>query len=241
MKKNVLAGKRALVTGASSGLGADFARQLAERARHPVDVEVIPMDLGTPEAPAKLHALTRKKGLEVDVLVNNAGFGLYGEFLDLPWDRERDMIQIDILTLVHLTKLYARDMAERKSGWILQVSSIGAFQATPTYASYSAAKAFVLSFGEAVGYELQAHGIKSSVICPGITATEFLKVSGQKATPYQRLVMMESPEVVRIGIEAMLKGTPSVVPGAVNAATAWSTRLSPRKVNTALAYKLMKS
>jgi short-subunit dehydrogenase len=258
---HVLNGKSALVTGASSGLGVDFARQLAAmgahlilvarreeqlnavkaeiEAQHPVRVTVVAMDLSTPDAPQRLYDQLTAAGLEVDVLINNAGFGLHGPFLEIPWEREQNMLELDIVTLVHMTKLFTRAMAARGQGWVCQVASIGAYQPTPTYASYAAAKAFVLSFGEALNHELKPAGVKVSVVSPGVTATEFLAVSGQQATLYQRLVMMQSPEVVRIAIAAMLKGTPSVVPGLINAVSAWSNRLIPRRVSTMIAERLM--
>jgi hypothetical protein len=250
-------GLRALVTGASSGLGADFARVLAGKgchlvlvARredrlkaleqeitgcHDVQVQVVPMDLGTPEGPAALHARTRGLGLEIDILVNNAGFGVWGPFLEIPWERERQMLELDILSLVHLTKLYGQDMAARRRGWILQVASIGAFQPSPTYASYSAAKAFVLSFGEAVAYELRSSGVRVSVLSPGVTETEFLDVAGQKRSLYQRMAMMDSPRVARSGIEALLRGRSSFVPGLVNKVPAFLMRFTPRQLAAALA------
>lgn len=262
MSSTVLKGKRALVTGASNGLGADFARQLAEMGAHlvlvarreellvqlkqeiqgrfPVDVDVVAMDLSTPDAPTRLHDQLRAQGREVDVLINNAGFGLHGAFLDIPWERERNMLELDILALVHLTKLFAADMASRRFGFVLQVASIGAYQATPSYATYAAAKAFVLSFGEALAEELRASNVRCTVLSPGVTATEFLQVSGQTPTAYQRLAMMESPDVVRIGLKAMLAGRASLVPGRVNALMAWGNRLMPRRISAIVAGRLMR-
>jgi short-subunit dehydrogenase len=250
-------GLRAVVTGASSGLGADFARVLAEKGchlvlvarredrlktleqeitgRHGVEVHVVPMDLGHAEGPEALHTRTRGLGLEIDILVNNAGFGVWGPFLEIPWERERQMLELDILALVQLTKLYARDMAARRRGWILQVASIGAFQPSPTYASYSAAKAFVLSFGEAIAYELRGSGVKVSVLSPGVTETEFLEVAGQQRTFYQRMAMMKSAGVARSGIEAMLRGRTSHVPGVVNKLPAFLMRFTPRQLAAAMA------
>lgn len=256
-----LRGKTALITGASSGLGADFARDLAVRgcnlvlvarredllralqeeitARHSVAVRTIPIDLTEPEAPQRLYDRVAEAGADVEVLVNCAGYGLYGEFVAIPWERERNMLELDIITLVHLTKLFVRDMVARDSGYILQVSSIGAYQPSPTYATYSAAKSFVLYFGEALNYELRKTNVSCTVLSPGVTATEFLQVAGQRATRYQRLVMMRSRDVVRIGVESMLKRRGSVVPGRLNALMVWSTRLIPRRVAAALAYRLM--
>lgn len=209
------------------------------QAKHPVTVTVVAMDLSAAEAPQRLYDRLKADGVTVDVLVNNAGFGLFGPFVEIPWERERNMLELDILTLVHMTKLFAADMAARGSGWICQVASIGAYQPTPTYASYAAAKAFVLSFGEAINHELRGRGVKVSVVSPGVTATEFLAVSGQQPTLYQRMVMMKSPDVVRIALQAMLAGKPSVVPGFLNAASAWSNRLMPRRLSTIIAEKLM--
>jgi short-subunit dehydrogenase len=256
-----LQGKYALVTGASSGLGVDFARQLAARGchlilvarreqqlravqqeisgRYGVDVAIIPMDLAQPNAPQTLYDQITASGKTVDVLINNAGYGLYGRFTEIEWEREKNMLELDIITLMHLTKLCVKDMVARNFGFVLLVASIGAYQPSPLYASYSAAKSFVLNFGEALNYELRGTNVRCTVISPGITATEFLKVSGQQASLYQRMAMMQSPDVTRIGIESMLKGKPSVVPGRLNALTAWSNRLMPRRLSAAIAYRLM--
>lgn len=257
----VLRGKTALVTGASSGLGVDFATILAERGcnvvlvarreerlrkladelaqRHGVQAHVIAMDLAPLGAAADLYNRLRALNLTVDVLINNAGFGVYGPFTEIAWEREQEMLLLDIVTLVHLSKLFVRDMVGRNFGYVLQVSSIGAYQPSPTYATYSAAKAFVLSFGEALSYELRGTNVKVSVLSPGVTATEFLDVAGQRRTLYQRLSMMASRPVAEIGIDAMLRGKPSKVAGVMNALTAWSLRFVPRRLQAAMASAAM--
>jgi uncharacterized protein len=258
-----LAGRTALVTGASSGLGVDFARELARRkcalvlvarredrlkqvqselqGAHGVKVMTVTLDLGDPQAPQALHDHLRKQNTPVDILVNNAGFGLFGMELEIPWDKTRQMLMVDVVALTHLTKLFARDMVARKSGWILQVASIGAYQPSPTYAAYSAAKSYVRSFSQALNYELRGTGVSSTVISPGITATEFLQVSGQKKTWYQERMMMTSAEVAAIGIRAMLARRYSVVPGFLNWLTSLFTMVTPDPVNAAAAWRLMKN
>jgi short-subunit dehydrogenase len=256
-----LAGRHALVTGASSGLGVDFARELARRGAgltlvarredrlralareladdHGVDAHVVVVDLNDADAPDRLLADTRARGRPVDVLVNNAGFGLYGPFSELDWERERAMLELDVIVPVHLTKLFLPGMLERRRGWVLNIASIGAYQPSPLYASYSAAKSFILNFTEALSYELRGSGVRATALSPGIVATEFLQVSGQQATRYQRMTMMDSPTVARLGIDAMLRGRPSLVPGRLNAASVWANRLVPRRVSAALAHRLM--
>jgi hypothetical protein len=258
MSGSVLAGRHALVTGASGGLGADFARELARRGSnltlvarrknlleelaeelgggHGVEVTPVGLDLTAPGAPEALAGQVPN----VDVLVNNAGYGLFGEFWTIPWEREQNMLQLDVVVPVHLTKLLLPGMIERRFGFVLNLSSIGAYQPSPLYASYSAAKSFVLFFTEALSYELRGTGVRATALSPGITATGFLQVAGQRATRYQRRAMMQSPEVARIGIEAMLAGKPSVVAGRLNAATVFGNRLMPRRLSAALAHRLMR-
>ena len=149
------------------------------------------------------------------------------------------MLDIDIIALTHLTRLFLPDMLSRNFGYVLLVSSNGAYQPTPTYAAYAAAKSYVLSMGEAINYELRGTGVSVTVISPGITATEFLKVSGQPISLYQRAVRMDSPTVARIGIESMLRRRSSVVPGFINSLLAFSTRLVPRSLQAKLAYYSM--
>ncbi len=261
MSNKDIKGKTALVTGASSGLGADFARDLAKRgsnlilvarredllqnlkqelsSQHGIQVEIIAQDLTGDDAPQILFDKIKSMGKSVDILINNAGFAVFGEFVKIPWERERNMLELDILTVVHMTKLFAQDMLTRDYGYILNVASIGAYQPSPTYATYSAAKSFVRDFSEAISYELRKTKVKICAISPGYTKTEFLQVSGQKATLYQRVLGMNSPDVTRIGINNMLKGRPNVVPGAMNAFLAWSTRLMPRRMAAATAYRTM--
>jgi len=251
-------GRWALVTGASSGLGADFARDLAARGCRLVlvarredrlkqlaaelagtEARVVALDLRAPDAATTLHERLHAEGIAVDVLVNNAGFGLYGPFLASDWSRQRDMLELDIVALTHLTHVFVPDMAERGAGWVLLVASIGAFQPTPTYATYSAAKSYVLSLGEALAAELRPRGVRVCTTCPGVTATEFLAVAGQRRSLYQRLFMMQSPAVVRSSVRALLAGRTSVVPGIGNKVAAFSMRFTPRRLQAAMAASAM--
>jgi short-subunit dehydrogenase len=255
--------KWALITGASSGFGVDFAHELAERGDNlvlvarrvepmqalaadlertkGVRVKVIGMDLARPGVGADLLERLSSDGIVIDTLINNAGYGLFGEFLDQPLPRTLDMLQLNMLSLTELTHTFGREMARRARGEILLVASIGGYQATPTYAAYSASKSYVLLLGEALHEELKSRGVTVSVLSPGITATGFLHVSGQTPTLYQRLVMMQSRPVVRIGLRALARGRASVVPGWLNAVTAWSNRLMPRSLQRRIAHQLMRN
>ncbi len=252
-----------LITGASSGFGVDFAHLLAARGshlvlvarrtepmqalaaelikQHGIRVEVIGMDLSRPGVGRELKDLLDAKGIAIDTLINNAGYGLFGEFTEQPLERTLDMLQLNMLSLTELTHAFATGMKQRGRGRILLIASIGAYQATPTYAAYSASKSYVLLFGEALHEELKGHGVTVTVLSPGITATNFLTVSGQKPTLYQRLVMMQSRPVAQIGLKALDRGRAAIVPGWLNAVTAWSNRLMPRFLQRIVAYHLMKN
>jgi short-subunit dehydrogenase len=206
-----------------------------------VKADIQAADLGSEDARQKLYDTLRQAGRRIDILVNNAGFGVFGNFLDTPWERVNQMLQLDMVALTHLTRLFVPDMVARRSGYVMQVSSIGAFQPSPTYAAYSAAKSYVLSFSEALNFELRGSGVSCTAVCPGVTATEFIQTAGQQATWYQKMTMMTSGKVARMGVRAMLARRYSIVTGWFNWMMAFSTRLTPRPVLAAVAYSAMKN
>jgi short-subunit dehydrogenase len=233
----------ALVTGASAGLGAEFARQLAKRghalvlaARRSKRIEALAKELGNARAvtidlseadsAARLMRDIDSNGEEVDVLVNNAGFGLIGQFAELDAKREREMIYLNVATLTDLCRAVAPRMIERRSGAILNVASTAAFQPGPKMAVYFATKAFV----EALHEELKSHGIKVSCLCPGPTRTEFGDVAGFGGNRLFEHVAMNAREVVAVGLKGLERNHAVVVPGWMNKVTAASTRFAPRPV-----------
>lgn len=260
MSEKQLSGKTALVTGASSGIGEALARDLARRGadlillarredrlralaetlskEHGVKAEVLARDLTAPGMPTQLA--TELKGRAIDVLVNNAGYGVHGTFLELDWEKQRHMLELDVICLLHLTHLFVPPMVQRGWGRVLQVASIGAFQPSPTYAVYAAAKSLVLNFGEAFNHELEGTGVRCTVVCPGVTESEFAQVAGQKENRLMKISSMPAAPVAEAAVKAMLKGKSVVVPGFFNAFTAWLARLMPRSTSTAMAAQAMK-
>jgi hypothetical protein len=234
-----------LITGASAGLGAEFARQCAERGeevvlvarRHdrllevakalPGKSHVVPADLSKEGAAEELLLSIAAKGLMVDTLINNAGFGLVGRFANLPRERQSEMIDLNVRTLTELAHLVLPGMIERRRGAILNVASTAAFQAGPHFAVYFATKAYVLSFSEALHQELKGSGIKVSALCPGPTATEFGEVAGFKSARFNRFAA-DSGSVVRAGLKGLDRNKAVVVPGLMNKVTAQSGRIIPR-------------
>jgi len=255
--------KRALVTGASNGFGVDFANLLAEqganlvlvarrsgpmeklaeelRRKYHVEVIVEPMDLSVADAPDRLFSKLQSDKCRIDILINNAGFGVFGDFDKVPYDRIDEMLRLNILSLTKMTRLFGEEMIKRRSGYILLIASLAAYQATPTYAAYSASKSYVLLFGEALNNEWRKHGVKVATLSPGITDTGFLTVAGQKPTLYQRIMIMRSRPVAEIGLNALFRGKPSVISGWMNRVTVFFNRFAPRSVQSAIAYFLMKN
>jgi hypothetical protein len=239
--------KVALITGASAGLGVEFARQLSERGHRLVlaarrkdrleglakdlgNARAVAIDLSKANAAAKLMADVKDAGEEVEILVNNAGFGLIGRFAELDTKRLRQMIDLNVGTLTDLCRAVAPQMIAHKSGGILNVASTAAFQPGPKMAVYFATKAFVLSLTEALHEELKADGVRVTCLCPGPTRTEFGDVAGFAGNGMFDRVAMESPEVVKAGLEGLDRNHAVVVPGVVNKIGAASTRFAPRSM-----------
>jgi uncharacterized protein len=237
----------ALVTGASAGLGVEFARQLSKRGHRLVlaarrkerleelatelgNARAVAIDLSKSNAAAKLMAGLEANGETVDLLVNNAGFGLIGRFAALDGKRERQMIDLNVGALTDLCRAVAPAMIERKSGAILNVASTAAFQPGPKMAVYFATKAFVLSLTEALHEELKPHGIKVSCLCPGPTRTEFGEVAGFGGNRLFDRIAMRADKVVEIGLVGLDANRPVVVTGWLNKLGATSTRFAPRSV-----------
>jgi short-subunit dehydrogenase len=237
----------ALITGASAGLGVEFARQLSKRGHRLVlvarrkerleelakelgNARAVTIDLSKKDAAAKLMADIEANGEVIDLLVNNAGFGLIGRFAELDARRLRQMIDLNVGTLADLCRAVAPGMIERKSGAILNVASTAAFQPGPKMAVYFATKAFVLSLSEALHEELKPHGVKVSCLCPGPTRTEFGEVAGFGGNGLFDKVAMTAPEVVATGLKGLDRNKAVVVPGVLNKVTANSGRFAPRSV-----------
>jgi short-subunit dehydrogenase len=235
----------ALVTGASAGLGVDFARQLSKRGHRLVLVarrkdrldalaaelgkaRAVAIDLSIPGAAAELMADIDNAGEQVELLINNAGFGLRGYFANQDPARLRQMIDLNCGVLAELCRAVLPQMIERRSGGILNVASTAAFQPGPGMAVYYATKAFVLSLSEALHEEAKPYGVKVSALCPGPTRTEFGDVAGFSESAALTRVSMESGPVVRKGLEALKNNRAVVITGGLNKAVAFSTRFAPR-------------
>ena len=235
----------ALVTGASAGLGVEFARALAKRGRRLVlaarrkdrldalaaelgNARAVAVDLAEAGSVARLMADIEAAGEQVELLVNNAGFGLKGRFAALDGARQREMIDLNVAALTELCRAVAPGMIERRSGAILNVASTAAFQPGPGMAVYFATKAYVLSLSEALHEELKPHGIHVSALCPGPTRTEFGAVAGfDEKGAFDRL-SADSASVVRAGLEGLDRNRAVIVPGWINKVGAASTRFVPR-------------
>jgi len=236
-----------LITGASAGLGVEFARQCSRRGDEVVlvarrkerldelaaeigNAHVIAADLSEPGAATKIVAETIARGMWVRTLINNAGFGLIGPFEKLPLDRQLEMIDLNVRALTNLAYVVLNDMRLNGEGEILNVASTAAFQPGPKMAVYFATKAFVLSFTEALHEELKPHGIKVSCLCPGPTRTEFGEVAGFGGNGLFDKTAMDAPQVVEAGLKGLDANKAVVIPGLLNKIGAVSGRFVPRSV-----------
>ena len=234
-----------LITGASAGIGAEFARQCAARGDEVVLVarradrlealaaeigkaQVIAADLGDLEMPARVLADVASRGRWVRTLINNAGFGLKGRFDALPLPRQLEMIDLNIRTLTEFCHLVSKDMVGKGGGAILNVASTAAFQPGPGMAVYFATKAYVLSFTEALHEELKPRGVKVSALCPGPTRTEFGEVAGFGPGGKFDRMSADAASVVRTGLKGLHRNRAVVIPGRINRVGAVSTRFLPR-------------
>jgi short-subunit dehydrogenase len=252
--------KTALITGASSGIGLELAHLFARdgyrlvlvarnrsnlrhlgddlQSRYSITVRIEPKDLAHPSTPAELYQELQESGIVLDVLVNNAGFGGAGTFTGTKWSQEAEMMQVNMVALTHLTKLFLPQIRARE-GMIMNVASTAAFQPGPFMAVYYASKAYVLSFTEALAEELRGTGVKVSCLCPGPVKTNF-----QKRAYLQGTAMMNSPlmvdvrEVARAGYEGLKQGKRVVIPGWKNWMGVQLLRISPREMVTKVVRKL---
>lgn len=253
--------KYALVTGASSGIGYELAKLFAQdgknivvvarsqdrlerlkteiEKKHGTKVIVVVKDLSKPDAPQEIYSELEKKNINVDGLVNNAGFPVYGKFVETDLKEELDMVQVNITALIHFTKLFMKKMVENKSGWILNVASIGGFAACPLSAVYGASKAYVLSFSEALANELQRTGVSVTCLCPGVTDTRFWETGGMEKARAARWKKMDAARVAKVGYVALKKGRVMVIPSVVNSLGIFSFRFLPRKLVARINRSLM--
>lgn len=245
--------KTALITGASGGIGYELAKLFARdgynlvlvarreskldqiktdfEKQHGISVRVMAKDLSEPQAPEEIYRALQQDAVQIDMLVNNAGFTVYGEFAETNLKAELEMLQVNIVALTHLTKLFLPGMMERRHGRILNLASTAAFVPGPLMAIYYASKAYVLSFSEAIATELRGTGVTVTALCPGLTQTGFQKRGNLEGS---RLLanpaVMGAATVARIGYRAMIKGRTTAIAGFSNWLMVQGVRFVPRKV-----------
>ena len=257
-KRNGTKRQTALVTGGSGGIGLELARVLARngfdlvlvaRSRDTLEAaagqlegtfdvkaHVFASDLRIPEAPQTIFDFLLNEDIQIDALINNAGFGLGGEFAETELRRELDMIQVNIAALTHLTKLFVPGMIKRHSGRVLNVASTAAFQPGPLMAVYYATKAYVLSFSEALAEELRNTGVTVTALCPGPTQTEFADVAHLTSSRlFTTFGVADAADVAHYGFDAMMHGKRLAIPGIRNKIVAQANRFAPRALSAKLA------
>ena len=250
-----------LITGASSGIGAAFARKLAARGRNvllvarsedklialcnelgrltSIRAQYLALDLRDAAARSQLFEETKQRGLEIDMLINNAGFGSMNDFAKLDLERELEMIELNITAVVELTHRFLGPMRERKQGTIINVASTAGFQPVPYMATYAATKAFVLSFSEALWDENRLHGIHVMALCPGVTETNFFDAAGIDRPPMRSVQTAE--EVVETALRALLRKKSVVISGWTNWFVVEAERFVPRSAVTKVAGNALRS
>jgi short-subunit dehydrogenase len=250
---------RTLITGSSVGIGAALAEVFAQRGhdlilvarrreklearaaelehKFGVKVAFFSEDLSDAQGPRRLFDAVTAEGLDVENLVNNAGVGLYGKFAGTDLDAELKMIQLNVTSVVELTKRFLPAMVQRRRGRILNVASTAAFVPGPWMSIYYATKAFVLSFSEAIGYELRPNGITVTTLCPGPTESEFKVRAGSQRSRLFEAFLMDAPTVARAGYDGMLRGKSLVIPGLRNKLIPVAARLIPRPMIATMSHR----
>lgn len=244
----------ALVTGASGGIGEELARLFAAdghdlvlvarsrdklarlsaelKERHGIEARVLACDLARRETPREIFAELTADGVTVDALVNNAGVGSYGLFVETDLQAELDLLQVNVVALTHLTKLFLKGMVARRRGYVMQVASTAAFQPGPLMAVYYASKAYVLHFSEALANECEGTGVFVSALCPGPTETGFVAAAGMGDSKLFDRAVMDARTVAVEGYRGLLKGRTIVIPGTRNRLLARSIGFFPRGLVT---------
>lgn len=249
----------ALVTGASSGIGYELAKLFAKDGKnivvvarskdkleelktdlekgHGVKVEVLVKDLSDPKSPQEIFSELEKEGINVDVLVNNAGFAVYGVFSETSWQKEAEMLQVNIVSLTQLTKLFLRKMLENKAGKIMNISSAAGFGPTPWFSVYAATKSYVLSFSEALANEVKGTGVSVTCFCPGVVITRFYeRANAERSKALKRGVLsMDVAATARLGYRALAKGKVTAIAGLPASLGVFSYRFLPRRLGCRIA------
>ncbi|HWZ97411.1 MAG TPA: SDR family oxidoreductase [Candidatus Dormibacteraeota bacterium] len=258
--KSEWSGKWALVTGASAGIGKALATELAAggtnlvltarrrdrlqelaaqlRSKHKINAETFEADLARLPAPEEIFQFTKEKGIVVDLLINNAGFGQYGEFSSIDLQRLLDMVQVNCTAVLHLTRLFLPEMVARRRGDVLIVASTVAFQAVPYVSTYAATKVFDLFLAEGLAEEMKPHGIRVCALCPGATDSEFHEIAAHPSHTRRRSETAE--KVARTGLRALAAGKSYVISGLGNYLGAHGERLVPRRFVTKIAANMFR-
>lgn len=246
--------KTVLITGASAGIGLEFAKKFAKEkynlvitarnesrlnelaseieSKNNVNVKVLTKDLSKQNTGEEIINELKNENIAIDILINNAGLGVFDDYWNVEWRDEKSMLQVNIMALAELTMLFAKDMVNRGGGKILNVASTAAFQPGPTMPGYYASKAFVLRYSQAINYEMRKKGVQVSTLCPGPTITEFqIRANMNETNMFKRKFTMSAEKVALLGYEGLMKGRSVIITGHLNWLAAMVSRIAPSKIS----------